>query len=415
MSASDVSLSVLTYLGRLAVFVNDVYINGGIYTKDGSSHDRDAYELQQRRIFTYDGRDAYRISTPLKKFLDDVTHRQKLFDSMGEAAGPLVKQLLDLQTEFGNAHIDGQTEYMDTLADRFGEVCAELSDTFTSGIGVLFNQAESNFGLVKTISSKIKQSQHYYKQTQLFSDALQWLDRFAIEKTFEANHADTRGADMTALERRYRILIGERRSEWHADLARLLHFFETYLFRMRNIAPDVKRFRDFANHLNQNPGYEFPSFDDRTRLPSCIMLAAKLDVVTYADVNDPASGEYLVDIAARLPAPKEVIVKERVVGKINRQTNKTKPSPPEPAHLAAVIEFIAVASKSPYPISAIEWKRENQPELVITNEMWLMYVYGLRYSKNPKYQSISFRRATAPKTSSISCNLTITDVFAHGR
>lgn len=407
---NDLISTALNAITKHRGFIHEIYSAGG-YTKNGSGTDRDAYELQQHRIFSFDGRDSYRVSNTFKRFLDDVTHRQKLYESLGDAAGPQVLRIAQLQSSYADAVISGHQSDADRISDDFNDACAELADTFNSGIGRLLNQSETNFGLVKSIDEKTRQNSHYLSQTMRFSNALGALDQYGIELGF----ADGRRVDMSLLEQPYRQMIGERKTEWHTALARLLHFFETYLFKLRSIAPDVKRFRQFASFLQQNPGYALPELEDTSHQPQWVMRAAAITTVTYSDVNAPAADEYLTGIARQLPAAREIVSKERERGRLNRSVNKTEEMAPIPPHVVAIYAFAESAVTSLKPLSARDWKRENYPELGIPDDLWLLSVARLKHNPKGEFNHLAFHNVEWKGDSTISRNLFVEDVLVHGR
>lgn len=249
---NDLLTNALNAIATHRDLIHEVY-NKGRYIKNGSKADRDAYVLHQNRIFVSDGKDAFRLSSFMTKLFDEVTQKQRLYELLGDNAASQVNRISQLLDEYANTVFAGRVEDADHVSAQFHDACADLSDTFSSGISKLLNQAETNFAVVTTIAAKSRQNAHYLKQAGRFSDALKSLDHFAIEQQLAAGYCD-----FEPLADSYRTLVSDRKAEWHTEISRLLHLFETYLYRLRAIAPDVKRFRQFANFLQQNSGYELP-------------------------------------------------------------------------------------------------------------------------------------------------------------
>lgn len=388
--------------------IQQVYINGR-YTRNGSKTDRDAYILAQSRIFVADGRDSYRLSRVLAQFFDEVTQKQNLFELLGDIAGAQVNRISQLINEYGNAVVDGSIDDADRVSAQFHDACADLSDTFSRGISKLFNQAETNFAVVSTIEAKSRQNEHYLLQTKRFSDALNSLNKMGIE-----SQLSTENCDFEPLAQHYCSLISDRKAEWHTEISRLLRLFETYLYRLRDIAPDVKRFRQFANFIQQNPGYELPDLEDTHHRPLWMMRASGIATTAYSDVCDRDSVEYLREIAIRLPAPKEPVTKDRRPGVIERKSDR----PPEtlatkPYHLA-LIHFAKAASLSPAPLSALKWKREHGAGLCPSDEVWLMQIIHSKNNPDKPFDSLNYHRIEYRGESPISRNLFIQDVMVHG-
>lgn len=405
---NDLLSNALNAIAKHLDLIHEVYSKGH-YIKNGSKTDRDAYELHQNRIFVPDGRDTYRLSSFITKFFDEVTQKQRLFELLGDNAGAQVNRISQLLGEYANAFFAGRVEDADLVSAQFHDACADLSDTFSSGISKLLNQAETNFAVVSSIEAKSRQNAHYLRQAGRFSDALDSLDRFGIEQQLEAGYCD-----FEPLAISYRTLISDRKAEWHTEISRLLHFFETYLYRLRSIAPDVKRFRQFANFLQQNPGYELPELEETHHRPLWMMRAAGINPVAYSDVRDVSSFEYLREIASHLPTPKEVVVRERASGCIERSANKPTETLRLKPHHVALGKFAKAASRSSTPLSALGWKRQHFPDIGVPDEVWLLLVIHSKNSPRKEFSELRYQSIERRGESRISRNLYVRDVMVHG-
>lgn len=405
---NDLLSNALNAIATHRDLIHEVYSKGR-YIKNGSKTDRDAYVLHQNRIFVSDGRDTYRLSSFITKFFDEVTQKQRLFELLGDNAGAQVNRISQLLDEYAKAVFAGRVEDADHVSAQFHDACADLSDTFSSGISKLLNQAETNFAVVNSIEAKTRQNEHYLRQARRFSDALESIDRFGIEQQFGAGYCD-----FEPLAISYRTLISDRKAEWHTEISRLLHFFETYLYRLRVIAPDVKRFRQFANFLQQNPGYELPELEETHHRPLWMMRAAGINPVAYSDVRDVSTFEYLREIASQLPAPKVVAVRERTPGRIERSANKPTETLRLQPHHVALCRFAKAASRSPTPLSALGWKRQHFPEIGVPDEVWLLLVINSKNSHRMEFARLQHHRIERRGESRISRNLFVQDVMVHG-
>lgn len=405
---NDLLSNALNAIAKHRDMIHEVYSKGG-YIKNGSKTDRDAYELHQNRIFVSDGRDTYRLSSFITKFFDEVTQKQRLFELLGDNAGGQVNRIFQLLDEYAKAVFAGRVEDADHVSAQFHDACADLSDTFSSGISKLLNLAETNFAVVNSIEAKTRQNEHYLRQARRFSDALESLDRFGIEQQFEAGYCD-----FDSLKISFRALISDRKAEWHTEISRLLHFFETYLYQLRSIAPDVKRFRQFANFLQQNPGYELPELEETHHRPLWMMRAAGINPVAYSDVRDISSFEYLREIATQLPTRKDVVVRERASGRIERSANKpTETFRLEPHHVA-LGRFAKAAFRSPTPLSALDWKHQHFSDIGVPDEVWLLLVIHSRNSHRKEFSRLRYQSVERRGESRISRNLYVRDVMVHG-
>lgn len=405
---SDLLSNALNAIAAHRDLIHEVYSKGR-YIKNGSKTDRDAYVLHQNRILVSDGRDTYRLSSFMTKFFDEVTQKQRLFELLGDNAGAQVNRISQLLDEYVNAVFAGRVEDADHVSAQFHDACADLSDTFSSGISKLLNQAETNFALVSSIEAKSRQNTHYLRQAGRFSDALESLDRFGIERQLKAGYCDCEPLAIS-----YRTLISDRNAEWHTEISRLLHFFETYLYRLRAIEPDVKRFRQFANFLQQNPGYELPELEETHHRPLWMMRAAGINPVAYSDVRDASAFEYLREISTQLPAPKEVAVRERAPGRIERSANKPTETLRLQPHHVALGRFAKAASRSSNPLSALDWKRQHFPDTGVPDEVWLLLVIHSKNSHREEFAGLRYHSIERRGESRISRNLFVRDVMVHG-
>jgi hypothetical protein len=406
--SNDSLSNALNAIAKHRDMIHEVYSKGR-YIKNGSKTDRDAYELHQNRIFVTDGRETYRLSSFITKFFDEVTQKQRLFELLGDNAGAQVNRIFQLLDEYAKAVFASRVEDADHVSAQFHDACADLSDTFSSGISKLLNLSETNFAVVNSIDAKTRQNEHYLRQARRFSDALESLDRFGIEQQFEARYCD-----FEPLEISYRALISDRKAEWHTEISRLLHFFETYLYQLRTIAPDVKRFRQFANFLQQNPGYELPELEETHHRPLWMMRAAGINPVAYSDVRDASSFEYLREIATQLPARKDVAVRERESGRIERSANKPTETFRLQPHHVALGSFAKAAFRSPTPLSALDWKRQHFPDIGVPDEVWLLLVIHSRNSHRKEFSRLRYQSVERRGESRISRNLYVRDVIVHG-
>lgn len=396
--------------------IHSTYVSGR-YTKNGSKQDREAYVLQQNRIFVPEGRDGYRLSSLLTRFFDEVTQKQKLYEQMGDS-GSKITRLSDLSYEYGNAVLDGRVDESDLVAEQFHGACADLADTFSSDITKLINQADTNFAVVKSISAKNRQNTHFLGQAKRLSDALNSLEKAKLDELFNAGTVD-----FNPLLKSYRVLITGRLDEWHSEIARLLHFFESYLYRLRDIAPDVKRFRHFANFIQQNPGYVPPEIDlSSHHRPAWMMRALPITLAAHSDPLNDSAFDYLSAISRNLPItkvthPSSTSNRERMVGVIERRADSDKRKfviRPDP-HRIALNRLAKHAAISTQPISALEWKRENSPELSIPDDIWLLFVLSAKDIDKPIFTRLQFDLVEHTGMSAISRNRFVRDVMLHGR
>ena len=407
MSNSDPILAALAAISNNRELIRDTYISGQ-YDKDGSKTDAQAAVLHANRVFVPSGRDAYRLSSGFVQYLDAVTQKQKLFELLGDEAGGQVSRLFNLSNEYSAAVNNGSIEAMDNVSVQFDEACALLADTFSTGIARLSSMAESNFAVVSTIEEKMRQNQHYLRQTSLFTHALEALDRYGFNIELERSHHEP-------LALSYRALVSRRKAEWHADISRLLHFFDGYLYRLRDIEPTVKRFRAFATFLQQNPGYQPPDFSEQHHRPQWLLRAPGFKVDAAPDISSVADVDRLRAAAANIPLYVPQKPKQREAGTTVRSVNQPEEVLQVPAYTLALEQLAEAAVKSPAPISAIAWRFEFAQDLKLPDDIWLIAVSAMVSIKRFPYENISLWFIEKRGESPLSRNLYVKDVMVHGR
>lgn len=408
--ASDVLAIVLSKLEKHRNLIQQVYLAGS-FRKDGSKDDRSADELLQHRIFVYGGKDMYRLSGSLTGFLDEITQRSRAYDLLSDKAAAQVERISNLITGYQDAVISGKAGDADAMIDEFHTACVELSGTFSSGISRLMHQAETNFAVVSSAKAKNNQNEHYLKQAKLFRNALS-----ALESIYTLEENNLLCCDDDALNDTYRTLIGDHKIEWNTGILRLIHLFESYLYRERVLPPDVKRFRQFADFLERNPGYELIDLEDTHHRPQWMMRDSGLSLVAYADPGECQAFDYLTSIVASLPEREDItprrIIKE--VGRIEWDTDNTVVVYRPPAYQIALRRFAKAAAKSALPLSALEWKHEYCLELGVPDDIWLHLVLDMKDNHALGLPSLIYTQVEYNKAP-ISRNILVADVIVHGR
>lgn len=382
----------------------------GVLVRTGDNA-REIFILQQLRVLIADGDDSYRLSRPLSRFLDELTQKQRLFELLGNNIGALNDRVHQIRDEYVSAFLDGRAEDIDHAVAEFHDACAELSDAITSSITRLLLQAESNFAAVRTLSAKERQNKHYLAQADKMSQALGSLERMNMQEFLDAQPER-----FAALAVPYRRLVSDRLAEWNAELHRVTGILKAYLYKLRQIAPEVKRLRAFAQFLRQNPGYEPPELDQRRNLPSWLMKAAGVTTRAYPAIDNHAFRPEFAAIAAKLPAPKVVVSAPRDAGELTRRAaeqQRVKVTPP--AHRLALQRLGREALSAAEPVSALTWKRENASDLEIADDVWLMLVLHSKEIDRLPFKKLAYGPIERRGTAAISRNLYISDVLLRGR
>lgn len=400
-------------LGALAThreLIQEAYERGTI--RRNVDNARDVMTLNQYRILVADGPDEYHLSRVLSRFLDDVTQRQRLYEYLGEGIAPLNERIYDLKTEFISAAREGKMDEMDVIAGHFCDACNDLSDAISTSLSRLLVQAESRFGVVGSLSAKLRQNEHYLRQAENISQALSALDR-SQDISWEIHEGDPLYEDLTEP---YNRLVSRRLGEWNAEVMRVTSILKNFLFRLRQIAPDVRRLRDFADFLHHNPAYEPPDFTDRRSMPTWLHRDPGMPLCTHPDIRDQSMGPELEAIAQKLPAPKVIVPRVRAAGALSQPTGqKAKIRISVPPEQLSLRRFIAAAVASPAPISARQWNRSEGGELGLADDLWLWLVMQAKDTQAKPFDKAVFRLVEYRGPAPISKNIFVKDIMVHGR
>lgn len=399
-------------LGALASHrevIAEVYERGSLVRTGDNA--RDIFVLQQLRILVFDGHDSYRLSRHLSHFLDELTQKQRLYELLGNNIGALNDRVHRIRDEYAAAFLDGRIDDIDHAGAEFHDACADLSDAISSSISRLLLQAESNFAAVRTLSAKERQNKHYLEQADKLNQALGSLGRMNMQEFLDAEPER-----FGALAGPYRRLVTTRLAEWDTEINRVIGILKAYLYKLRTIAPEVKRLRAFARFLRQNPNYEPPDLELRRHLPVWLTKAASVSVKSYPAINDREFGQELAAIAAKLPVPRVVVEVQRDAGMLtSRSEDKRKVKILPPPHRVALQKLGLEALRADRPFSAITWKRDNASELSISNDIWLMLVLHSKEIDKLPFKRLSYGREERSGTAAISRNLYLSDIYVGGR
>jgi hypothetical protein len=371
---------------------------------------REIFELHQHRILVPDGHDAYRLSRNLMRFLDDLTQKQRLYESLGADIGKLNDRIHLLRREYNSAIVEGKNEDIDVVAGDFYDACAELSDAVSSSLERLLIQAESNFGAVRSLSAKERQNRYYLDEADKLSSALGSLERMNLQEELDLDPL-TEGT----LAIPYRRLVTHRLAEWSTELLRVTGILKDYLFKLRQIAPDVRRLRDFVRFIHQNPGYVPPEIDGLRNLPSWAMRDHGMALLAHPDPGNRDTVDALEEIARKLPAPKVEVKVPKSAGTLVNGKSGGKIAVPIPAHRLALQRFGHAALQSQAPISSIEWKRKHAADLDIPDDLWIHLVINSENIARAPFTRLHFEPVSRRGLSPISRNVVISDVRVHGR
>ncbi len=388
--------------------MTDAYERGSIVRM--AENAREIFELHQHRILVPDGHDAYRLSRNLMRFLDDLSQKQRLYESLGADIGKLNDRIHLLRREYNSAIAEGKIDDVDVVAGDFYDACAELSDAVSSSLERLLIQAESNFGAVRSLSAKERQNRYYLDEADKLSVALGSLERMNLQEELDLNPLTE-----ATLAIPYRRLVTHRLAEWNIELLRVTGILKEYLYKLRQIAPDVRRLRDFVRFIHQNPGYTPPEVDQLRNLPNWALRDHGMTLTAYSDPGNSDTIDDIEQIARKLPAPKVEVRAPKSAGALVNGKSGRKMTVLIPAHRLALQRFGHAALQSSVPISSIEWKRQHAADLGIPDDLWIHLVINSQSIDRAPFTRLRFEQASRRGPSPISRNVIISDVRVHGR
>ena len=402
-------------LDALAAIATHRELIGEVYSRSSVSRTaenaRGVYMLQQMRVLIADGHDSFRLSRHLTRFLDDLTQKQRLYELLGDDIGNLNNRVHQLRDEYVNAVMDSQLDAIDTLAGDFHDACAELSDAVASSISRLLLQAENDFATVRTLSAKERQNNHYLDQAGKLSQALGSLSRMNMQEMLDSGSSAYAG-----LSEPYRRLITNRLNEWNNELIRVTGILKAFLYKLRQIAPDVKRLRAFSRFLHQNPDYTPPDFTDRHTLPGWLQRDHGGLLEAYPDTGDAALSSELEAIARKLPAPKIAVRKSREAGTlVQRDADRQKVTIAHPPYQAALRQLGIATLQSTESVSALKWKRQYAADLNVPDDIWILLVLHSRGIDKMPFRKIAYQSIGHGGEALISRNQYINDVVLRVR
>lgn len=408
MKSQNVIQSTLQALGDHRELIEKAYERGTIDRT--SENARAIIILQQHQILVPNGHDQFRLSGLLVPFLRQITNRASLYESLGENIVGLHNRTQDLRREYSNVVTEGRIDDVDFVVGEFQSACFDLADAVSNSLTRLLIATESRFGVMKTLAGKMKQNEHYLLQAEKLSNGLSVLERSQSEY-WAIYGADSLYDDLT---QHYNVHITSRLKEWSSEILRIVHILRTYLFKLRQVEPDVRRLRQFADFLQQNPGYEPPDITDNRELPDWLQRDTGGRTVTYADTQDESCGPELEAIALRIPPVERIAVTKREPGTLDSPAPKDKVKISAPAETKAMISFTVQAIRADKPLSARGWYRTESHSLDISEELWLFMLLAAQDFDYAPFNKASFAKLEG-RQHDISQNLFVRDIHVHGK
>ena len=179
--------------------------------------------------------------------------------------------------------------------------------------------------------------------------------------------------------------IGHRINDWHIQHLSIIDILKTYLFKLREVAPQAKKIRNLSLFLTKNPSYQIPDLSELDNAPSWIQRFSGFNLQSYANLHQASTREQLADLASRIPAAKVVLQQKQQQGKLTLDEPlaiiELKPSISQ----LALQGFWQQALKSHQPLSALAWKHQQIDLKELSDSVWLMVLlHSLQVDKSQK-------------------------------
>lgn len=409
MKSQSIIQASLQALSEHRALIEEAYVSGSISRTVENA--RDITVLQQYRILIADGRDEFHLSGFLTKFLDVTTQKQRLYETLGEDIEVLHERIHKLRHEYTMQLLSGRSDELDVIVGQFQDACNDLADSITHSLSRLLVQTETRFGVAATLAAKMRQNEHFLKQAENLSRGLGVLER--SEDNFGALYeGDPLHED---LNRPYDRLVTSRLREWSSEVLRIVNILRAYLFRLRQMEPDVRRLRDFADFLHQNPAYDPPDLTDNRNLPSWLRYAPGIKIQSHPDIEDDSCIPELEAIALKLPTVERNAVTKRESGKFHKPSRTEKVKVSAPPETRALIKYVAQALKSETPLPAREWFREEGEGLGVSEDLWLFLLLSCKERDYPPFNRAIFQMVEFRGLNPLSKNIFVRDILVHGK
>jgi hypothetical protein len=196
----------------------------------------------------------------------------------------------------------------------------------------------------------------------------------------------------------FRAQIWVRLPRWRESLLDITEILKAYLYRLRQVEPAGRRLRAFNLFLRRNPDYTAPDIEELTEPPTWARRAAGLRLAAHPDLQDAATNEALIEVAARLPPSPTVIRRPPKVGTLIPGAD-TEPRvltlAPRPDQLA-LRRLLAAVPPDGAPLSVRDWKREHPEYADLPDAIWLHCVLYEATLARRRTGHIRFERLELP-------------------
>jgi len=365
VSTPDPVLDLMSILKASSETISIAYYQGRIYKTEENAHDIE--RLKQFRLLSPDIRDAYKLRSSFRQFLNTTLNNARLF-----AVGANVSEYFDRLEKAVAGHSIAYAEGNDVNCEQYEvvirEVISDIADAIDDDLRVLQAQTASHFAAVSTLAEKIQQNNHYQRRTQNLVNLLETFHFSDIGEQLE-------GHEELALS--FRSLLASKIPTFRNQLLSILEVLNHYLFEFRKIEDRVKKVQAMALHLNRNPTWAPKAWDEVLDPQEWLMCATPLKIASSPDISAQESEEFLAEISRTIPrvaSDRNTIARPLGLMEDDVSANSTVRAPESPIR-KAVRMYFKEAKTSEAGLSAREWWAANPIVLGgIKEEFWLLRV-----------------------------------------
>jgi hypothetical protein len=383
------------------------YCQGGITMDDDNQ--RKIRQLIQHRVLRRYFQNDFKIGLTLGDHLDDVFQRERLYRN-GANFGDLTNRLRQLIIEYMTASHESRLEDQEDYAEEYDAGVFELASLISDELLSLRTITENQFANVSTMAEKQRQNEFYLDRAEKIGETIALLEGQSLLGTLLSSPLLKPLLDVY----QHQVLV--RLADWRSTHMDITAVLKAFLYSLRQIEPNARRIRAFAQFLRKNPDYQPPEAESVQTLPQWSSRFAGLRLKTHPDLSVSQTRESLVEIAQTIPSAKISIVRERSAGRlINDGAEKTvliiEPKPVQ----RAFHRYLKAACSAVSPLSAIHWKREQAEFSQLEDDAWLLYaVHSIemlgKSIKTGALRGLEVKRHEASLEHARSGNIVIKDV-----
>lgn len=404
----DNTADYLKTLGLHSPLIAKLYHRGTTVDAQDMDNPRSMNLLIQQRILVYDNQTDYRLNSHLVNHLDAIFQHKRAY-AVGANFADKMASLILIAQEYKFAYQAGRDDDADNYAQDFDHSLFELAINIHEELLHLRTLVENKFSHLSNLQEKQRHNQFYIDRSQKLSEALALLQQGDLNQQLQQ-------IELANLQEVFKRHIGNRINDWHIQHLSIIDILKTYLFKLREVAPQAKKIRNLSLFLTKNPSYQIPDLSELDNAPSWIQRFLGFDLQSYVNLNQASMREQLADVASRIPAAKVVVQQKQQQGTLTiDEPLAIKKLEPSMSQLA-LQGFWQQALKSHQPLSALAWKHQQIDLKELSDSVWLMVlVHSLQVDssqKNHPLQQLKTQRRERTAHHLWAGNIIIEDILA---